>query len=601
MEKEPIEKVKKEKTQPETPQRVKELFKEFLFPCNPDKTPYLQKGETWQFHLDTPKKLVRGIDQPLCGLDLGHAGLIVIDLDIYKDAFKNSKEAYKFWHKVKQKTTFRQKTQSGGEHLFFRQTEKTVGNSVPFPGVDIKGFGGYVCMYADIAPLVNFSSYTELYNAIPIWDIVIEKPTDIPKTQLGLQPLPPIQPTVKRQYGPGKNNSTNAYRAGRAGANNSFKQMAADMTELFNKNQGRSDWDYKTHIKDYFNIAQKNWYFRAEHPKVIKDFINNSRDSLLNGRDVKKVIKPEFWDDQEVIPKNNALLLCGDTQAGKTAFSLNFLADLIKKNEESNVCIWEHSETNRGNRLNQWVSDSKIKEPFMTYKRMEILEKIEPNAVILIDDTDSFFQIKNPTDRREVADCLEAISWICQLVGCTIILCHYQSKTSKGEKNVKCRSGGDMSWINKSRYAALIELGEKSDNKPTVDQGIEETIKSSTHPFLVIQKGNRSKDKPISWWLKEDYSIGEVITDDDLKVLIKQKIEGTTGNPIPDEINKLILGYFKDTGKKQIPTKALYKLCLNNLNLKEGAVKYYLKKHLKNYSIVAEGFGADKKHYLVRN
>ena len=63
-----------------------------------------------------------------------------------------------------------QKTQSGGEHYFFKQPEGwPIKNKFPFPGVEVKGKGGYCCMYEAFFPK-GISTYEEFHAQLPVFD-----------------------------------------------------------------------------------------------------------------------------------------------------------------------------------------------------------------------------------------------------------------------------------------------------------------------------------------------------------------------------------------------------------------------------------------------
>ena len=90
------------------------------------------------------------------------------------------------------------------------------------------------------------------------------------------------------------------------------------------------------------------------------EYINKLKDAYLYLRDKNYIEEVAFHDQQKIVPKNNLFLLTGTTGGGKTAFSLGQLAKYLKQGKK--VVIWEHSETNRWNRLNKWIKDNKLEE-----------------------------------------------------------------------------------------------------------------------------------------------------------------------------------------------------------------------------------------------
>lgn len=304
--------------------------------------------------------------------------------------------------------------------------------------------------------------------------------------------------------------------------------------------------------------------------------------------------KHNFLDQQQIFPTHNALLLSGATEAGKTAFCLVVLSKALKA--DFTVYIWEHSELNRKNRLNKWIRERELqkyvdgKKLNITSDKCQIIDAFKKNNIVLIDDTDSFLQIKKTIDRREVADTLEQINWIAQLAECTIILCHYMTKTSRGEKDIKLRSGGDMTWINKMRYAGIIDIGAESysddDNKKT------EKEKS----FLTLQKGYRPGAKESAWWLKDDFTIGEPMKPSEVSAVIREKQEGS--DEFTGEIARVINESMDAQGK--LKTKDFYAICNANFALKRGQSYRYLKK-LPQYTTERIGEFPVFEEYIVRS
>ena len=326
--------------------------------------------------------------------------------------------------------------------------------------------------------------------------------------------------------------------------------------------------------------------------KIYSDTKDLDKDSII--KEIKRIkmayynyipIKeqnPLFLDPQQIVADNNALLLCGATGTGKTGFSLGFLKNKLA--EDKTCVIWEHSETNRWNRLQAWMAKNEIKnEPIITPSKREVLSYIKPGNIIYIDDTDSFFQIKNPTARREVADTLEDISWVCQLVRCCMILAHYQTKTSRGEANIQLRSGGDMSWINKVRYAAIIETSRQQIEK--VNKSGVPVLKTVEQSYLAIQKGYRPKASNNQWWLEEDYQVGKPIKDSTFQKILEKKLKPQVELMVM-RLNKMIFEYMVKNKTNQIPEKNFYDNVNSFFGLQKSQAWYYLR--LSNYKLDKE-------------
>ena len=330
-------------------------------------------------------------------------------------------------------------------------------------------------------------------------------------------------------------------------------------------------------------------------PKKFKAYLNKLKNKLIQEIDNTKIIKPDFYDVDGIYPKIGTLIFVGATEEGKTSINLKALVLLIK--EGKSVSIWEHSETNRQNRLNQWIKDNELKQYvdngqlFMSYSRKEIIDRFKPGSIILIDDADSFLHIQKVIDRREVADALECLTLISQLIGCLVILCHFQSKTSKKETNIKSRSGGGASWVNKPRHCALVEnvkTGKMIEN--TAGERREEE-----RPILIIQKGYRPNHTEKSWWVNPDYSIGKPINSRLADQLIKDKAEGL--DDLLFGVNKIVTDYMDDNNTNTMPTKEFYKTVAEIMGIKKTQAYTYITR-LDRYELKRGGFG--KPSYIAK-
>ena len=245
----------------ETPKVAKELFKAFLFPCKSNKTPDLFSGQTWK-HTEKKKKLIRSIQAKLCGLDCGQAGIVVVDFDTYKPELKKSKEAQAFFKECKDKSKFCYKTPSGGHHFFFKGKIKSFN---PYPGVEIKAQGGYVCLYAHPAPQAKYEDWDSFYKDLP----------DFYFTDWGQKQK------EHRNFGQGKNNRAIPQRAGKAGATASLTKATKDIIEMFSNNRNNPDWNKEKDVSDYLNVLQRNWTPIPDNPPVATPVLPSNKKSQL--------------------------------------------------------------------------------------------------------------------------------------------------------------------------------------------------------------------------------------------------------------------------------------------------------------------------------
>ena len=319
--------------------------------------------------------------------------------------------------------------------------------------------------------------------------------------------------------------------------------------------------------------------------------IRNKLNAYYHFMPKTKIQHPEFWDSHQIVPKNNAWLICGGTGTGKTGHSLGFLKDILL--EGVPCIIWEHSESNRLNRINVWIEKFGLRgKVVVTPDKKEVLDFIKKDRIIYIDDTDSFFQIKKPTDRREVADTLEDISWLCQLAECTMILAHYQTKTSRGELNIQQRSGGDMSWINKVRYAAIIEMSLQQEE--IISKSGVPTLKTIEKSFLAIQKGYRPEAKHKHWWLDKDFLVESPIRTSTFQKILLKKLNSQT-ELVVVKLNKMLFDYMNTHKTNKMDLGTFYERLLSRLGLQKYQAWYYL--NLSNYKIVYAVKGVVHKTY----
>ena len=327
--------------------------------------------------------------------------------------------------------------------------------------------------------------------------------------------------------------------------------------------------------------------------KEIREELKNIRDAYWIETPKETILEPTFYSKKCIIPQNNAILVSGATGIGKTGFCLSVCEDRLK--EGMIPVIWEHSEMNRFNRLNKWLEQIKTKyKPIFTPSKREFLKYIIKNGPYLLytDDTDSFFEIQKPTDRREVGDTLEDINYICPLVKKTWMLCHYQTKISKTETDIQNRSGGSMTWINKMRYAIIIEPSNQQVIL-TDDNGkkTQETIKK---PYIAIQKGYRPKSKISSWWLDKNFRPDEAIKDSTFQKILKKK----TNQALDDSVkfvNKTIFEYHEENG--ELKTTKFYTMMKVKMGLAEWQLRNLL--NYSNYKSIKAGYGTSEKPYFI--
>ncbi len=273
------------KKSPVTPEAVKQFFDGYIFPCMGNKKPAVDKGTSWK-NWTGDISLIKS----LAGLNCDKADIVVFDFDLYKKEFKDSPQSKALYEKVKSLTKFKQTTQSGGEHYFFKQpAEPKQKNAAPLPGIEIRGVGGYVILYSFPFKNKDIKSFEDFKKSLPVC------PTDLLK---GIK-----QSKTKREFGPGQNNRAIPQRAGKAGWNNDIELAVNDIIDLAQKNPKNPELG--KHAKDYFERFAKSQQYKADLNNPILD-LKNRLDALgcqvrLNIRrdriEIKGFKEKESWSE----------------------------------------------------------------------------------------------------------------------------------------------------------------------------------------------------------------------------------------------------------------------------------------------------------------
>ena len=301
-----------------TPKSCKILFQKFLFPVRSNKKPTVEKDvETWK-HTEKDKKiLVRSVEKLICGIDCGQAGLCVIDIDIYKKAFKENKKAQAILVWCLKNCLFRYQTPSGGWHFWLKGSVKT--QNELFGCIDIKSVGGYVVVWDTPYQLINYDDYDDFYSNLPSTDL-------IPKNLLTEHKQNKII-----QFGEGKNNKAIAQVTGYCANKNNIDIDARALATMINANKHRANWDAYGCAKDFLNTRYNKFY----KPIIINDKDQQQKEiqTLINWG----VAKVEYKRPKEFLPgiiPNAFSIWMSDTGLGKTTtiiniFTINWLTNTL--------------------------------------------------------------------------------------------------------------------------------------------------------------------------------------------------------------------------------------------------------------------------------
>lgn len=333
--------------------------------------------------------------------------------------------------------------------------------------------------------------------------------------------------------------------------------------------------------------------------RLFKQVLIEKKNQLLEKVDETQKTTPEFYDDKKIWVKNNLLILSGETESGKTLSSLKELRKRLEQGEK--VVIWQHSESNRVNRYNTYFEDCKNK-PIYSFNRYEILSHLEENCTLYIDSFDRFMQMKSTVDRNETATAIEILSYFAQFGKIHIIACHFQTKTSRKESDLKMRSGGGMSIINVARYCALIEKAKTDDSADVLQNEVaDERIVEKEKSFITIQKGHRPGAKHLTFWIEDNGEIGDYITSGELKEIMKEKseIDVSLIEPVKDLLTNLLKD---DSGKpiEKIPVRLYNEAVEANFKLHRSTAWRYLNRLDKHFKYKTEGFNRSAKGWIYR-
>ena len=340
-----VQAFKREKTQAKTPQSAKDLFKDFLFPCDLKKNPVLEKGKSWSVWakdnsekwIKNTKKVIRSITSRLCGLDCGQANLVVVDIDQYKEDFKQSKEAQAFLKECLKRSQFVVKTPRGGLHIFFKQPKAMIiGCPKPYDGVEIKGRGGYVCSYGlPFNPdAIECNSYEAFYNNLP----------EFPYGDFSNHTTKTSE--SEYEFGEGKNNRAVISHASRSALSGGIDQATNSIIKMFSANANRT-WDKHKYTKDFLTNLIKKWKpnnaqlpqtdlkLRLHKKTKIKDIIwrvpqwieqgfcliaglpGTGKSTLAIYIAVKNALKEPFWEGGPKGDGRKSLYICFERQKNK--------------------------------------------------------------------------------------------------------------------------------------------------------------------------------------------------------------------------------------------------------------------------------------------
>ena len=320
-------KTKTQDFRPKLPHQIMEMgirFKIPLHPCKADKTPLIKD---WQnqatYDRQTLEKWLRMPNFAYWGMPTNK--YFAVDLD--GPNYGTIKEEWLNENPVSQQT-------KKGMHWLFRNPDGIVRNRGRVTGdFDVRGTGGYICVYHTF--FNDFVRPSDVFEPPDELLLLCTSKTDsVVKENLTAK--------VKREFGPGKNNSAIPQRAGRAGALHSLDLAVDDISDLVEKNKGRKDFDLKGHLKDYLNVLKKS-YETVPLPTIGKSKTTATSTTPEVDKEKAKKCSIELYEKEKIVDTDWGIedwfefgdlsILAGEGGSGKTTLAIK-LAVLNEQKKE---------------------------------------------------------------------------------------------------------------------------------------------------------------------------------------------------------------------------------------------------------------------------
>lgn len=370
-----------------------------IFPTAQTKVPAIPKGTSWKKWEGDEEEIT------LAGLDLSKADMVVADFDTYKPEFKASREAKAFFEEVRKRCMFCQQTQSGGTHYFFRQPEgRKIKNSAPFPGVEIKAGGGYVCLYEEVQISHELSTFKQFHSCLPVFDFTDFKqntrvakstppkklkkagvsPTLTPRKEIGaisatliahkdaqrlstikkqeingVDVTPPV-PTGSKipqktptEPGPGSNNKSIAQNMFRIAKSGNVDEAVEYFKLFFKNNEGRgAAFNLDAHLRDALNILFNNIKSTGKG-KVEAEEENPDIYKITPFSSIQKKKPTGFYEN--FLLKNEFNFIYGANKLGKTQGMLFILNKALEGDDKCGILSTENDPEMMLGRLLQFM------------------------------------------------------------------------------------------------------------------------------------------------------------------------------------------------------------------------------------------------------
>lgn len=414
-------------------------------------------------------------------------GLIVIDVDTLQHGGENGSESLKNYEAINGplNDTFTVQTPTGGNHIYYVNSNECKNATGLLPGVDIRGIGGYV-----VAPgsIINGKEYKI------VKDVPIAKPNYAVETLLKKCKTPKVEtdPFAELEKGYSNNlvqeGNRTSYLVGQVGQlcdGTKSINTIENMIRVLNEQNLEVPLTEDELVKEVFPAIKR---FKKHEEKAI------NKELLKDPKEVKLVsvdsIKKEFvkWLVPGYIPEGAITVIGGDGGLGKTTLWCNIASAISNGTnsilQEDNDYIYPNGnviyfsgeddtarvlrdklESNNANLSNIStipLDDETFSDIAIGSELLEgIIEKYRPKLVIF-DPIQQFIKDTDMTKRNDMRQTLTSLTRLGKLYGTTFILVMHTNKRDNIRSfRDKLSDSADIWDISRS----VLAVGRNSDGE----------------------------------------------------------------------------------------------------------------------------------------
>lgn len=414
-------------------------------------------------------------------------GLIVIDVDTLQHGGENGSESLKNYETINGplNDTFTVQTPTGGNHIYYVNSNECKNATGLLPGVDIRGIGGYV-----VAPgsIINGKEYKI------IKDVPIAKPNYAVETLLKKCKTPKVEtdPFAELEKGYSNNlvqeGNRTSYLVGQVGQlcdGTKSINTIENMIRVLNEQNLEVPLTEDELVKEVFPAIKR---FKKHEEKAIK------KESLKDPKEVKLVsvdsIKKEFvtWLVPGYIPEGGITVIGGDGGLGKTTLWCNIASAISNGTnsilQEDNDYIYPNGnviyfsgeddtarvlrdklESNNANLSNIFtipLDDETFSDIAIGSELLEGIIEIHRPKLVIFDPIQQFIKNTDMTKRNDMRQTLTPLTRLGKLYGTTFILVMHTNKRGNiGSFRDKLSDSADIWDIARS----VLAVGRNPDGE----------------------------------------------------------------------------------------------------------------------------------------